>query len=160
MDQKSIGCPFFPKRLFSNTLLSCPYIVKQRPFSQKNIVISYHFFKFFMKNPLLSYPYLVKKNYSVKTTLYYGPKKSIGCPYFPIFQEKIIAFMPIFCKKSPFFKKHTDVMPIFCRKNVHPLKNTVLPCHFFNFFMKKLLLSCPYLVKETLILSKLHYIMG
>ena len=38
-------------------------------------------------------------------------------------------------------------MPIFCRKNVHPLNNTVLHVICTKFFMKKPLLSCPYLVK-------------
>ena len=46
-----------------------------------------------------------KKNVnSVKTTLYYGPKKSIGCPFFPISHEKITALMSIFCQKRPFSK--------------------------------------------------------
>ena len=31
------------------------------------------------KPPELSYPYLVQKHNSIKTTLYYGPKKSKGC---------------------------------------------------------------------------------
>ena len=46
-------------------------------------------------------------------------------------------------------------MLIFCRKNVHFLKNTVLSCHFFNFYMKNPLLSCLYLIKKPSILSKL-----
>ena len=33
---------------------------------------------------------------SVKTTLYYRPKKSIGCPLFLIFEGKITALMPYF----------------------------------------------------------------
>ena len=37
---------------------------------------------------------------SVKTTLYYGPTKSIGCPFFPICHEKITALMPIFGQKN------------------------------------------------------------
>ena len=52
-------------------------------------------------------------------------------PFFPIFHEKIDAFMNIFCKKRPFSKKYNALMPIFCQKNVHSLLNTVLSCHLF-----------------------------
>ena len=119
-----------------------------------------NFFKIFIKNPLLSCPYLIKNVNSIKTTLYYEPKKSIWCPFFPISHEKIIAFMPIFCKKRPFSKKHAALKSRFCHKNGHSLKNTVLLCHFFKFFMTNPLLSRPYLVKKTLILSKWHYGIG
>jgi len=57
-----------------------------------------NFFKIFIKNPFLSCPYLIKKINYIKTTLYYEPKKSIGCPFFPISHGKIIALMPKFCK--------------------------------------------------------------
>ena len=86
---------------------------------------------------------------SIKTTLYYGPKKSIGCPFFPIFYEKIIF-----------------LMPIFYQKNVHSLKNTMLSCPhfvkktsifsitqcshviFLKYFMKNPPVLCPYLVNK------------
>ena len=87
----------------------------------------------------------------------HGPKKSIRCSFFPIFHEKLIALMPIFFqKKRPFSKKHNVLIPIFNHKIVHSLKNTVLSCHFFNFFSKNQLLLCLYLVKKLSILSKLH----
>ena len=67
----------------------------------------------------------------------------------------------LFFQKRPFPKKQTALMPIFCPKNVYSLKNTVLTCNFFfKFVMKNPLLSCPYLVKKTSILTKLYYIMG
>ena len=49
--------------------------------------------------------------------------------------RKIITFMPIFCKKRPL--KNNTLMPIFCRKKVHPLKNTMLPCHFLQICHEK-----------------------
>ena len=42
-------------------MLSFPYIVKKRPFSQKHGVLM-SFFQYKMKNPLLSCPYLVKNH--------------------------------------------------------------------------------------------------
>ena len=75
---------------------------------------------------------------SVKTTLYYGPKKSTGCPFFPILHEKINALMPIFCQKNVHsLKNHAALIPIFCQKNFNPLKNTVLSCIFFQIFHEK-----------------------
>ena len=127
---------------------------KKCPFFQKHCALMSIFFKIFIKNPLLSCPYLIKNVNSIKTTLYYEPKKSIWCPFFPISHGKIIPFMPIFCKKRPFSKKHAALKSRFCQKNGHSLKNTVLLCHFFKFFMTNPLLSRPYLVKKTLILSK------
>ena len=77
--QNWVGCPFFsilyekmtalmPRfcqenvHSLKNTLLSCPYFSKKRPFPQKQGAILIHFvFKFLTKNPLLSCPYLVKK---------------------------------------------------------------------------------------------------
>ena len=53
---------------------------------------------------------------SVKTTFYYGPKKLIGFPNIPSFHQNIIALMPIFGQKRPFFKKQTALMSIFCQK--------------------------------------------
>ena len=57
-----------------------------------------------------------------------------------------------------FSKKHNALMPILVKKNVHCLKNTVLSCDFFLFFMKT-----PAVVhmigQKTSILSKLHSIL-
>ena len=138
------------KRPFSKkTLLSCPYFVEKMSILSETLCSDVNFFKIFSKNPLLSWPYLIKNVNSIKTTLYYEPKKSIWCPFFPISHGKIIAVMPIFCKKRPFFKKHAALKSRFCQKNGHSLKNTVLLCHFFKFFMTNPLLSRPYLVKKN-----------
>ena len=152
---------FQKKRPFSKkTLLSCPYFVEKTSILSETLCSYVNFFKIFIKNPLLSCPYLIKNINSIKTTLYYEPKKSIGCPFFPISHGKIIALMPIFCKKRPFSKKHAALKSRFCQKNGHSLKNTVLLCHFFKIFMTNPLLSRPDLVKKMSILSKLHYNIG
>ena len=59
------------------------------------------FFQIFHKKPHPTMPIFGQKNVNfVKTTLYYGPKKSKGCPFFPIFHDKISTLMPIFCQKN------------------------------------------------------------
>ena len=63
-------------------------------------------------------------------------------------------------KKRPFSKKHTDLKSKFCKQNVHSLKNTVLLCHFFKFFMMDPQLLRQYLVKKRSILSELYYNIG
>ena len=76
---------------------------------------------------------------SVKTTLCYGPKESIACP-FPDFSCKKSMLLCPYCQKNrPFCEKHVAFMPIFCRKNVHSLKTrcTVLSCHSFQTFHQK-----------------------
>ena len=68
---------------------------------------------FFNEKPLLPCPYLVKNVNSVKTTLYYGPKKSIGYPFFRFFTKKSLLLILYFIKKRLFSKKHAALMPIF-----------------------------------------------
>ena len=117
---KSIGCPFFPifhekipalmtifcqKNVHSlkNKLLSCLYFVKKSILSKTLRSHVIFFSNFSWKTPAVM-PIFGQKNVnSVKTTLYYGSKKSIGCPFFPIFHEKINALMPIFYQKYVYF---------------------------------------------------------
>ena len=115
-----LSCLYFiKKRLFSkkNTLRSCLYFVNKTPFLSKIQFSCHFFFGIFMKNPMLSRPFLSRNVNSVKTTVYYRPKKS-GCLVFSsIFHEKITALMHIFCQKtflSP--KKITTVLPYFVKK--------------------------------------------
>ena len=96
-----------------------------------------NFVKIFIKNPLLSCPYLIKNVNSIKTTLYYEPKKSIWCPFFPISHWKIIAFMPIFCKKRPFSKKHAALKSRFCQKKRPCSQKHCAPKSFFQIFHDK-----------------------
>ena len=72
---------------------------------------------------------------SVKSLLYYGPKKPIGCTFLRF-------------KKRTFSEENTLLMRTFCQKNVHSLKNIVLLCQIFQNFMKNPLLPCLYLVKK------------
>ena len=95
-----------------------------------------------------------------------SPKNTaLPCLFFQIFHKKPYAVMPksdqknvnsvitilsYWPKKSigcPFFQilneKTSLLMPILCQKNVHSLKNTML--------------SCPYFIKKTSILSKSQF---
>ena len=77
----------------------------------------------------------------VKTTLYYGPKRSIGCPFFPIFHENINTFMPIFCQKTSILSKtHCSHAHSLSKKHPFSQKHCALMLFFF--------------VKNTSILSK------
>ena len=86
------------------------------------------YYRLFLKMLAFSEIYVLNWIYinSVKTTLYYGTKKSIGCPF------------------ASFSWKKTALMP-FLSENAHSLKIT--------------LLSCPYFVKKSSILSKTNYFM-
>ena len=59
---------------------------------------------------------------SVKTTLYYGPKKSTGCPFFPISHEKITGSCHFF---QVFYEKPPAVKPIYGQKNFKSVKITL-----------------------------------
>ena len=108
-----------------------------------NALIS--FLLVFHGKPPAVIPIFDQKNVnSVKTTVYYGPKMSIACPFFPIFHEKNTrSHSHIFVEKRLFSENHTALMPIFCRKSVHLLKNTVLPCHLLQIFHEKTHASTP-----------------
>ena len=97
-------------------------------------VLFFHFFH--EKLPAVMHMIGQKTVNSVKTTLNYGPKKSIGCPFFPISHEKITALMSIFCQKRPFSKNKELSYPYFVQKNFPSLKNKVLSCLFFIFLIK------------------------
>ena len=79
-----------------NSLFFSPFQVKKRPLSQKKIALISFSFIFSLK-PLLSCPYLVNIVKFVKTTLYHRPKVN-RIPFFPKFQAKITALMPVFCQ--------------------------------------------------------------
>ena len=112
--KKSIGCPFLPF-FHENYCLMPIYIFKKKNVRSLKTHYSHDHFvektyilselrnivllcqlKKNMKNPLLSCPWSKNVN-SVKTTLYYEPKKSVWRPFFPIYHEKIIALM---CEKT------------------------------------------------------------
>ena len=97
---------------------------KKRPFSQKHCALM-SIKKKSWKTPCC-HAYIWSKNVnSVKTILYYGPKKSIECPFLRFCTQKLL----LWCA--------------FLSKHVHSLKNTLFSC-----------ISCPYFVRKTSILSK------
>ena len=146
--------------IFSKTPSFHARILSKNVHSQKHIVLMSFFFNIFMKNLCCNANIWSKNVNSVKITLLYGPKKSKWCPIFPIFDEKLNALMPIFSEKTSILYKKKCSHPIFCQKNVSSLKNTLLPCYFFQIIHENPILSCPNLVKRTSIVSKLHYLMG
>ena len=85
-------------------------ICQKNVHSLKNLVLSCHFFQLFHENPLLSFPYLVKNGNSVKTTQYYGSKKSIGYFLFSDFLRKNHSSNAHICQKkmSILLKTHSS----------------------------------------------------
>ena len=139
-----IFCPLSKK-----TLLSCPYFVEKMSILSETVLLCQCFQNFHQK-PLAVMPIFdQKRQFYLNYTILWAKKVNMMHFFFPISQGKIIAFMPIFCKKRPFSKKHAALKSRFCQKNGHSVKNTVLPCHFFKFFMTNPLLSTPYLVKKN-----------
>ena len=122
----------------------------------KNTVLSCHFFQIFHEKSHAVMPIFGQINVnSVKNTLYYLSKKSIWCPFLPIFLEKKnCTHAHILSKKRPFSKKQTGLMPIFCQKNVLSLKNTKLLCNCFQIFHEKPPADMPICSQKTSILSK------
>ena len=96
---------------------------------------------------------------SVKTTLYYRPKKSIGYPFFfPIFHKKILLSCPYFVKKHPFLKNTQLSCPYFVKKT--SILSKILCSHaFFSNFSFKTLCCHAHIWPENVNSSKQHYIM-
>ena len=101
---------------------------KKLPFSQ-NTMLSCHFF--ILKTPCFHAQDQSKKVNSVKPTLYYGPKKWIGFPYFPNFHEKITALKPIFGQKTSTLKSKQHSCPYFVKKTSILSKTWCSPVLFF-----------------------------
>ena len=101
------------KRPFSkNTLLSCPFF-RKNVHSLRNIVLLCQLKKTW-KTPCCHAHIWSKNVNSVKTTLYYEPKKSVWCPFF-----------------SDFSRKNHHSYAHILWKNVHSLKNTLLSSLYF-----------------------------
>ena len=150
------------KRPFSKiTCCFFPYFVKITAIPSKARCSHVIFFRFFMKNPQLSSQYLIKKT-SILSKLHYNIiiKKVKRMPFFSYFPRKNhCSYAHILSKKRPFYKNYAALMPIFCQKTFILSRIHCSHVIFFHFSMKNLL-SIPYLVKNTSILSKLPYIMG
>ena len=85
--------PIFCQKIFYSLKTHFSYVhilSKKRPFSQKNIVLTL-FFQIFAWKTSCFHTHIKSKNFnSVKTKLYYGPKKSIGCSLFLILTVKLL----------------------------------------------------------------------
>ena len=118
------------------TLLSCPYFVKKRPFSQKYIALMSFFYTFpwktskcqshLVKNTrqlCQNYPILwAKKGNRLPFLSGYFTKKSLlSCQYFV---------------KIRLFSKINALISIFCQKNVHSHKTNCCHVIFSNFSWK------------------------
>ena len=74
---------------------------------------------------------------SVKTTLYYELKKSIGCPFFQIFHEKLTALMPLFCYKNVNILQTLYSYAHILSKNVNSLQKQCSHVIFSKFLYEK-----------------------
>ena len=136
-----------------NTIFSCPYLSKN-VHSHENTLLSYHFFQIFMKNPMLSCLYLVKKT-SIKSKLHYiMGGKSRQDAFFGFFTKKLLLKYLCFIKKTSILNKtqcsHARILQ---KKRPILQKHCALMSFFLKCYMKNPLLSCPYLIKKTSILS-------
>ena len=130
---------------------------KKRPVISKTRC-SCHFFSNFSWITPCCEAHIGSKNVnSLKITLYFWSKKSIGCPSFSIFRQKknnccrahicqkIVHSLNNTLLSCPFFVKNTSILT----------KNTLLLYIFFQIFNEKPTAFMPYFVKKTPILSKL-----
>ena len=140
-------------------MLSSPHFVKKNVNFLKNTVLSCHIYQIFHEKPSVSCPYLAKERQFSKNSTIFLTKKDIMMPLFYYLSRKNqCSYAHILSKNGHSLKKHTAAMPIVCQINVHSLKNTVLSCNFFNFFMKTPLFSSPLVTKnENSVKSTLYY---
>ena len=142
---------FYQKYVYSqkNTLLSCPYQSKKRPFSQKHCALMcFFFFKFFMKNSCCRAHDWSKNVNFVKTTLYFGPKKSQDALFSYFSRKNFCSYINILSKKCPFSKKKQLSSPRFVKKTSTLLKTNCSHVFLFLIFHKLPILSCRYFVKK------------
>ena len=141
---------FYQKCVYSlkNTLLSCPYQSKKRPFSQKHGALMCFFFKFFMKNSCCRAHDWSKNVNFVKTNLYFGPKKSQDALFSYFSLKNYCSYVNILSKKRPFSRKKQLSSPRFAKKTSTLLKTNFSHVCFFLIFHKLPILSCRYFVKK------------
>ena len=143
----------------SNTLLSCPYFIKQRPFSQKRNVLMSFFFKFPMRNPMLLCQYLVKKLPCQDYTIWWAKKVNRMSFFFLHFSRKNqCSHAHSLSKQRPISKNTLFLCPYFIKKR-HFCMNTVLSCLFFQNLNDNSPAVMPIFGQKSSILSKLQYIL-
>ena len=147
-----LSCKYFIKNtsiIFSkkHTALM-PILVKKRPFSQKHNALMCFFFKFFMKNSCCRAHDQSKNVNFVKTTLYFGPKKSQDALFSYFSRKSFCSYVNILSKKRPFSKKKQLSSPRFVKKTSTLLKTNCSHVFLFLIFHKLPILSCRYFVKK------------
>ena len=130
--------------------------------SLKITMLSCRFFLIFHEKHPAVMPIFGKKTFNfAKTTLYYGPIKSIEWHFFPIFDEKINALMPIYCPKNiNSLKSILLSCPYIARKRPFSQKHVALMSFSYIYLHQKPPPVIPILGQKTSILSKLYYMMG
>ena len=146
-----LSCQYLSKiRLFSkkhNVLM--PILVKKNVHCLKNTMLSCDFFLFLMKNSCCRAHDWSKNVNFVKTTLYFGQKKSQDAPFFSISHEKITALMSIFCQKNVHSLKGNSSHLHVKKKTSTLIKTQCFHVFFLLLIFHKLpILSCRYFVKK------------
>ena len=126
---------FCQKNVYSikNTMLSCRHISSKKRSFSKSTALMYFLLFFYEKTPALMSIFSHRNVISVKSTLYYGAKKSIGYPFFRFFTKKILLSCPHFVKKRSFSKKRSSFAYILSKKT-YILSKTMLSGLFFSDF--------------------------
>ena len=94
---------FYQKYVYSlkNALCSQAHILLKKHAFSKKLYSHVIFSQIFDEKPSAVKPLFYQKTVnSVKTTLYFGFKKSMGDSCFPVFQGKMTVVIPIFCQKT------------------------------------------------------------
>ena len=138
--KKALMHIYFQKKNVHSFKRHCPHahiLSKKTSIFSKTLCFYVNFFKIFIESPQLSCPYLIKNINSIKTTLYYEQKKVNRMPFFPISHGKIIALMPIFCKKTSILQKaRCSQVQILSKKRPFSQKHCA-PMSFFRIFHDK-----------------------
>ena len=101
-------------------------------------MLSCLFFQFFYEKLTAVMPIVGQKNVNTdKTTLFYGPKKSIRCSSFRLFTKKSLLLCPYFVKKRPFSTKNLLSRPYSLKKMSILSKTLCSHVIFFFKFVKK-----------------------
>ena len=126
--------------------------------SLKNTVLSCHLFSSFLwKTPCCQAHIWSKKRQICQNYTIFWVQKVNRMPLFSDFHGKIICSNAhILQKHRSISKKHLLLCPYFVQKTSILTKTNCSQNIFFKFFIKNPRRSCPYLVKNSPILSKFH----
>ena len=134
-----------------------PILVKKTSILSETRCSHVLFFNFFMKNSCYRAHDWSKNVNFVKTTLYFGPKKSQDALFSYVSRKNYCSYVNILSKKRPFSKKKQLSSPRFVKKTSTLLKTQ---CSHVFFFSKTPHTLMSIFCQKTSILSKLQYLMG